>query len=89
MAADTEYSAITYLYKSRGLEARHQIDRAPEYVYIQLMNCLEREEEAMEAVEKALEEGMPPVLLAPLCWFKQKRPDFYEKYVVPLLAKHE
>jgi tetratricopeptide (TPR) repeat protein len=49
---------------------------------------LEREEEAMEAIIKALDEGMPPILLTPLRWFEQERPDFYEKQVVPLLAKH-
>jgi tetratricopeptide (TPR) repeat protein len=49
---------------------------------------LDREEEAMETIEKALGEGMPPVLLAPLRRFEQERPDFYEKYVVSLLAKH-
>ncbi len=49
---------------------------------------LGREEVAMETIEKALEEGMPPVLLVPLCRFEQERPDFYEKYVMSLLAKH-
>jgi tetratricopeptide (TPR) repeat protein len=55
------------------------------------MACLflEREEEAMEAIEKALEEGMPPVLLTPLRWFEQEKHELYEKYVVPLLEKHK
>jgi tetratricopeptide (TPR) repeat protein len=48
---------------------------------------LERREEAMESIEKALVEGMPPVLLAPLHWFAKERQDFYEKYVVSLFAK--
>jgi tetratricopeptide (TPR) repeat protein len=49
---------------------------------------LGQEEEAIAAVEKSLELGLPPVLLAPLRWFEQERPDFYEKYVIPLLAKY-
>ena len=40
----------------------------------------------MGAIEKALEKGLPPVLLTPLKWFAQDRPDFYRKYVVPLMA---
>lgn len=50
---------------------------------------LEREEEAMEAIKKALDEGMPPILLTPLRWFEQERPDFYGKYAASLLAKYE
>ena len=48
---------------------------------------LRRDEDAKTAVEKSLAVDMPPVLLAPLRWFEQDRPDFYEKYVVPLLAR--
>lgn len=49
---------------------------------------LEQEEEAMKAIKKALEEGMPPILLAPLNWFEQEMPNFYRKYAMPLLAKY-
>jgi hypothetical protein len=49
MSIDTSYSPIPYIYESRGLIARDQIDQAPEYTYIQLMNCLEREERAMSS----------------------------------------
>lgn len=45
--------------------------------------------EAIAAIEKALDLELPPILLAPLRWFEQERPDFYQKYVVPLLAKYE
>src|SRR5260370_4501491 len=41
---------------------------------------------AMEAVEKALEVGLPPVLLMPLYWVEKDLPEFYERYVRPLLA---
>ena len=49
---------------------------------------LEQDEEAIAAIEKALDLELPPILLAPLHWFEQERPDFYEKHIVPLLAKH-
>ena len=49
---------------------------------------LEQDEEAIAAIEKALDLELPPILLAPLHWFEQERPDFYGKYVVPLLVKH-
>ena len=50
---------------------------------------LGRNKEAIAAIEKALELGLPPVLLAPLCWFEQERPKFFEKYANPLLARFE
>ena len=50
--------------------------------------ALRRDEDAKAAVEKSLVVEMPPVLLAPLRWFEQDRPDFYERYVVPLLARY-
>jgi tetratricopeptide (TPR) repeat protein len=50
---------------------------------------LGQNEEAIAAIEKALELEMPPVLLAPLRWFEQDRPEFYQKYVVPLMARYD
>jgi tetratricopeptide (TPR) repeat protein len=50
---------------------------------------LGQEEEAMEAIEKALEERLPPILITPLKWFEQDKPDFYQKYVVPLMAHYD
>jgi tetratricopeptide (TPR) repeat protein len=50
---------------------------------------LRRDEEAIAAIEKSLELGLPPVLLAPLRWFEPERPDFYKRFVVPLLARYE
>src|SRR5690242_4757940 len=47
--------------------------------------ALKCDKDAKSAVEKSLEVDLPPVLLAPLRWFEQDRPDFYEQYVVPLL----
>jgi len=49
---------------------------------------LGQDEEAIAAIEKALDLELPPMLLAPLRWFEQEKPDFYGKYVVPLLAIH-
>jgi tetratricopeptide (TPR) repeat protein len=43
--------------------------------------------DAIAAIEKALALELPPVLLAPLHWLAEERPDFYEKQAVPLLAR--
>jgi tetratricopeptide (TPR) repeat protein len=45
------------------------------------------EVEARLSIEKALELELPPILLTPLRWFEQDKPDFYQKYVVPLMAR--
>ena len=49
---------------------------------------LGRGEEAIAAIEKALELELLPVFLAPLRWFEQDRPEFYEQYAAPLLARY-
>jgi tetratricopeptide (TPR) repeat protein len=43
--------------------------------------------EAMKAVEKALEKDLPPLLLTPLYWLEQDRPQFYHEYALPLLTR--
>ncbi|HVB62335.1 MAG TPA: tetratricopeptide repeat protein, partial [Ktedonobacteraceae bacterium] len=48
---------------------------------------LGRDEEARAAIERALQTPFPPLLLAPLRWFEQDRPDFYTAYVAPLLQE--
>ncbi len=50
---------------------------------------LKVDEEAIAVIEKSIELNVPSVLLTPLCWFKDDRPDFYEKYAAPLLAQYE
>ncbi len=50
---------------------------------------LRRDEKAIAAIEKSLELELPSVLLAPLRWLELERPDFYEKFVVPLFARYE
>jgi hypothetical protein len=47
------------------------------------------EEEAIAAIERSLTLDMPPILLTSLHWFEQDRPDFYQKYVVPLMARYD
>jgi tetratricopeptide (TPR) repeat protein len=49
---------------------------------------LGRDSESIAAIEKALELELPPILLAPLRWFEQDRPEFCEKYAEPLLARN-
>jgi tetratricopeptide (TPR) repeat protein len=50
---------------------------------------LMQDEAAIAAVEQSLELELPPILLTPLRWFEQDRPDFYQKYVVPLMARYD
>ena len=52
---------------------------------------LGRDEEARASLGKAVdaELPLPTVLLAPLRWLEQKRPDFYRHYVEPVLARAE
>ncbi len=48
---------------------------------------LGRDQEAIGALEHSLASGLPPVLLAPLRWLEQIRPEFYENYAKALLAR--
>jgi hypothetical protein len=50
---------------------------------------LGQDDDAIAALEKALELNLPPLLLSPLRWLEQDRPDFYRKYAAPLLARFE
>jgi tetratricopeptide (TPR) repeat protein len=47
-----------------------------------------RDEEAIVAIERALELELLPILLTPLHWFEQDKPEFYERYAAPLLARY-
>lgn len=49
MSQDSDYKPVPWIYKSRGLTARETTDRAPEATYIQMMNCLEREEDSLSS----------------------------------------
>jgi Flp pilus assembly protein TadD len=44
---------------------------------------------AMEALEKAFKMDLPPLLLTPLYWLEKDRPNFYNEYVAPLLARYK
>jgi tetratricopeptide (TPR) repeat protein len=48
---------------------------------------LGRDQEAVGAIEHSLASGLPPVLLAPLRWLEQEKPEFYENYAKALLAR--
>jgi tetratricopeptide (TPR) repeat protein len=50
---------------------------------------LARDSTAIAAIEQSLELELPPILLTPLRWFEQERPDFYQKYVMPLMARYD
>ena len=47
---------------------------------------LVQDEKAIPAIERALKLKLPPVPLTPLHWLEQDKPDFFRKYVGPLLA---
>ncbi|MBA2681925.1 MAG: tetratricopeptide repeat protein [Ktedonobacteraceae bacterium] len=47
-----------------------------------------RPQPAITAIEKALEYGMPPILLTPLYWLEKDRPDFFQHYARPLLDRY-
>src|SRR5271170_4301101 len=49
MPLDTKYQAVPLIYTSRGLTARPAQDRAPEFTYLNLLNCLERAENSMSS----------------------------------------
>ena len=55
------------------------------------MTCasMGHDEDAITAIERSLELGLPSILLTPLRWFEQDRPDFYKKYVVPLMTRYD
>ncbi|EFH83713.1 tetratricopeptide repeat protein [Ktedonobacter racemifer] len=43
---------------------------------------------AVEAIEQALANGLPPVLLRPLYWLREDNPAFFEQYARPLLERY-
>jgi len=49
---------------------------------------LEQDEMALTLIRKVLELELPPVLLSPLQWLEESRPDFYQDHVMPLLKGH-
>jgi tetratricopeptide (TPR) repeat protein len=50
---------------------------------------LGRDTMAVESIEQALQAGLPPILLTPLCWLEQDCPKFYQEYAEPLLKRYE
>jgi len=48
----------------------------------------DHDETVIVHIEKALELGLPPVLLIPLYWLEKDRPDFYVRYARPVLARY-
>jgi len=73
------------------LEHSLTVDESEDGYFWKGMACitLGQDKEATVAIEQSLKEDLPPVLLAPLRWFEQDRPEFYEKYVAPLLANYD
>ena len=48
----------------------------------------ERYQMALEAIRKALEMGVVPILLTPLYWLEADIPEFFEQYAKPLLERY-
>jgi hypothetical protein len=48
---------------------------------------LSREAEAETALIPSLEKGLPPILLTSLNRMNFERPDFYQRYIMRLLAR--
>jgi tetratricopeptide (TPR) repeat protein len=46
------------------------------------------EAEATQAIMQALEAGLPPILLTPLYWLEQERPEIYQSCAVPFLVQY-
>ncbi len=49
---------------------------------------LGQDAEATQAITQALEAGLPPVLLTPLYWLEQERPEMYQPCAVPFLVQY-
>lgn len=49
MSVDATYSPVDYIYRSKGLWARNVDDQCPEYVYLDMLNGLERAENSMSS----------------------------------------
>ncbi len=80
------------LWLQKGFEQAISLEQRPwdAYFWDGLVEAsLGRDEDAIADVKKALEIGLPPVLLTPLRWLEQERVDFCEKYVKPLFARYE
>lgn len=50
---------------------------------------LEQSTDATQAIRQALEAELPPILLMPLYWLEQERPEVYQTVAVPFLSLYE
>jgi tetratricopeptide (TPR) repeat protein len=96
-----DYVAFVCLGVAFGLrnklrEGLTQLERAislvPEYwdaYFWKGMICayLGRNLVAIEAFNKAIDIGLPPLLLTPLYWLEKDRPNFYSEYAAPVLTR--
>jgi tetratricopeptide (TPR) repeat protein/GTPase SAR1 family protein len=73
------------------LERSLQLGRSVEDAYFwKGVFCayLGQEAEATQAIMQALEAGLPPILLTPLYWLEQERPEMYQSCAVPFLLQY-
>lgn len=85
--------AVAQWLRGNGEEALAEMHRAPRspseaeaFPFWQGMIVLSlgREDEALAALAQALD--LAPILLTPLHWLQQDRPDVYARAIIPLLA---
>ena len=46
-------------------------------------------EQADQALQRALDLGLPVALLLPLYWLENDAPDFFQDYALPVLQRHQ
>jgi hypothetical protein len=44
--------------------------------------------EVVESIERAVQDGLPPILLTPLYWLEKDTPAFFTQRIQPLLQKY-
>jgi tetratricopeptide (TPR) repeat protein len=77
-------AALTHLSEALRLES----DQWDPHFWCGIAAALQGEPEiAWQAIEKAVDMGLPPLLLTPLYWLQSSCPDFFEKYARGLLQR--
>ena len=67
--------------------AREQaLDQWDAYFWIAMLQAyVGRPQQAVLALHQALELGIPTIFMLPLYWLEKDRPEFFQRYVVPIL----
>ena len=80
------YGEFEIAIKDLEQASKQNPDSEDAYFWISIAYAsLGQDNEAKAALDRALELGLPPILLTPLRWFEHDRPKFYTKYAKSLL----